>query len=158
LNRSYGANIEWWFGTISSRNVYSSQLFQHVCYLEILARLWDIPARRPRLIFVESAGLAKAIARWAAEQGIETHCCNSAGWQPLRDYVYSCLRWGYFALVLMMRQFAARASRKNLRPHTENFQDLAIVDTFVHDSCLTEAGPSPTIISRIARVSGGPGI
>lgn len=140
LNRAYGADSEWWFGTISSRNVYSSQLFQHCCYLQILARLWDIPARRPRLIFTESAGLARAIARWAAEQGIETQCCNSAAWQPLSDYFYSFLRWGYFALVLMMRQFAARASRKNLRPHKDTFPDLAIVDTFVHDSCLTEAG------------------
>jgi hypothetical protein len=140
LNRAYGADSEWWFGTISSRNVYTSQLFQHCCYLEILARLWDIPASRPGLIFVESAGLARAIARWAEEKGIETQCCNWAGWQPLSDYVYSFFRWGYFALVLMMRQLAARASRKNRRPHQDTFPDLAIVDTFVHDSCLTEAG------------------
>jgi hypothetical protein len=140
LNRAYGADSEWWFGTISSRNVYTSQLFQHCCYLEILARLWDIPARRPGLIFVESAGLARAIARWAEEKGIETQCCKWAGWQPLSDYVYSFFRWGYFALVLMMRQLAARASRKNCRPHQDTFPDLAIVDTFVHDSCLTEAG------------------
>ena len=140
LNRAHGGDIEWWFGTISSRNVYTSQLFQHCCYLQILARLWDIPERRPGLIFTESAGLARAIGRWAAEQGIETRCCNSAAWQPLSDYFYSFLRWGYFALVLMMRQFAARASRKNIRPHKDNFQDLAIMDTFVHDSCLTEAG------------------
>jgi hypothetical protein len=140
LNREYGADIEWWFGLISSRNIFKSKLFQHSCYLEILARIWDIPERRPRLIFTESVGLARAIKKWALEQGIAAHCCDSMVWQPLSDYFFSFLKWGYFALGLLMRQIAARASRKDLRPHKNNSRDLAIVDTFVHDSCLTEAG------------------
>jgi hypothetical protein len=40
LNRRYGKSLEWWFGSISSRDIYVNNLFQYCCYLEILERLW----------------------------------------------------------------------------------------------------------------------
>jgi hypothetical protein len=139
LNRKYGGDLEWWFGTIASRHVYSNKLFQYSCYLEVLARMWDTPETRPRLVFVESLALARTIGTWASEQGIQVLFGNLARWQPLRHYLNSLLGWGYFAVSLLLRQIAARTSRQDSRP-TPSSRDLAIVDTFVHDSCLTEEG------------------
>ena len=140
LNRTYGDNLEWWFGPIASRNVYSSKLFQYSCYLEILKRIWDKAEERPRLIFTESAGLAKVISKWASEHGIAVRCRILARWQALTDYFRAFLRWGYFALVLLIRQIAARSSGKACGLNKVDSRDLAIVDTFILDSCLSEAG------------------
>lgn len=140
LNRIYGGNLEWWFGPIASRNVYCSKLFQYSCYLEILKRIWDKADKRPRLIITGSAGLAKAISKWASERGISVRCRILARTQALTDYIRAFGRWSYFALGLLMRQVAARSSGKGCCLDEVGSQDLAIVDTFVHDSCLSEDG------------------
>jgi hypothetical protein len=73
LNRDYGKNLDWWFGAICSRNVYSSNLFQYSCYLEMIDRLWKTPGERPELIIIESIGIAKAICKWANKRDISVN-------------------------------------------------------------------------------------
>jgi hypothetical protein len=49
LNKLNGGNIYWWFGSISGKNIYNSNLFLFSCYLELLERLWNTESLRPQL-------------------------------------------------------------------------------------------------------------
>jgi hypothetical protein len=140
LNRQYGAAVEWWFSPIASRDIYVSNLWQYTCYLEILARLWRDPANRPQLVLVESFGLAKAIARWAARESIALRVVNGVygRYRYWAKYCCALAKWGYFALTLGRRRVAAHATKKSSGPRPFSATDLVILDTFVHDSCLKE--------------------
>ena len=142
LNRTYGGELEWWFNTIASRNIYLSNLFQYSCYLEILERLWSGAGAKPELIFVETPGLAAAIQKWAGRKGLEARVipARSAKLHSWSNYWAAWLRYGYFAGNLLMRQLAAYASRKKLGTKAGPAGKLAIIDTFVHDSSLDERG------------------
>ena len=142
LNRKYGKELEWWFGSISSRNIYSSKLFQYSCYMEVLRRLWQSPDNRPALVFVESAALGKVIKKWGDRHGVTLRSLT-AGWQqlePIRNYLFSLAKWGYFALTLLLRQVAARHSRKRAHPRCLSERPQIVVHTFVHDDSLTSEG------------------
>jgi hypothetical protein len=142
LNRQYGAAVEWWFSPMSSRDIYVSNLFQYTCYLEILARLWRDPANRPKLVFVESLGLAKAITKWASRENIALRLMNSGygRYRYLAKYCYALAKWGYFALTLVLRRIAAHVTKKFSEPRHFPANDPVIIDTFVHDSCIKENG------------------
>jgi hypothetical protein len=142
LNRKYGRNLEWWFGSISSRNVYSSRLFQYSCYLEVLSRLWQSPDERPALVFIESAALGRTIKKWGDRLGVTVRW-QKAGRQQLeslRNYLFSLAKWGYLGLTLWLRQFAARRSRKRARPRRLSERPQIMVHTFIHDDSLTGQG------------------
>jgi hypothetical protein len=64
LNRANGEQLSWWFGAVSSRNIYSSNLFLYSCYLLVFQRIWQNPETRPDLIVADSPGLAECIDLW----------------------------------------------------------------------------------------------
>jgi hypothetical protein len=142
LNRRYGQSVEWWFSPISSRDIYISNLWQYTCYLEILARLWRDPTRRPKLVFIESLGLAKAIRKWASRENINLRMLNSwyGRYRHWSKYCYALAKWGYFILTLARRRIAAHASKKFLATRPFPVNDPVIIDTYVHDSCFKENG------------------
>jgi hypothetical protein len=142
LNRKYGGEVEWWFNTIASRNIYLSNLFQYSCYLEILERLWNGAGAKPELIFVETPGLAAAVHKWAGRRGMEAQVISarSAKLDSLSNYWAALLRYGYSAGNLLMRQLAAYASRKKWGTRACPAGKLAIIDTFLHDSSVDESG------------------
>lgn len=137
LNRRYGWNPEWWFGTISTRHVYQSNIFQYGCYLETLRRLWAEPQRRPHLVVVESCGLADAVVKWARQNGIPIIITDlRALYQELeKKIILSVLRWAYFTFKVIIRAVAAFASREKQTLKNSSPDPLAIVDTFIHESC-----------------------
>lgn len=144
LNRSYGRHLEWWFGSISSRNIYSSDLFQYCCYLEILERLWVNQNSTPNLIIVESLGLSKAIQKWASEKSIKVKTFYVywylAKQMSLSHYLFSFLKWSKFAIILLLRWVAAYISRRKYKTKDLKITLPIIVDTYIHDYSLSNGG------------------
>ena len=142
LNRRYGWEIEWWFNPVASRNSYVSNLFQYSCYLEILERIWKDWDAKPELIFVETPALAAAIRKWAIHRGIavQVNFAKSEKFYQLSCYWSSVLRYGFFAVTLLMRRIAAYASRKKNRCKISPTGKLAIVDVALLDVSLNEQG------------------
>jgi hypothetical protein len=142
VNKQYGQDLEWWFGTISTRHLYESNLFQYCCYLETLRRLWKGGQRRPYLIVVESWGLATAVAKWAQKNEIAVTV--GSRWAFYQDFckriALSFLKWGYFAGTVVVRTGAAHASLRKAPPKDPPAGQVAIVDTFVHESCWSPNG------------------
>ena len=93
LNKKYGQDIEWWLGTVFSRNNYHSELFQFACYAQMLSRLLADKNILPDLVFVESDGLAKDLRDWVRKNNIGVLIKNKAfgpaqlmrGWNPILD-------------------------------------------------------------------------
>ncbi len=142
LNRSYGKNIEWWFGSISSRNVYNSNIFQYCCYLEILERLWTDSDQRPELIFIESIGLTRAIQKWAIKKNIVVDIIyyNRANLKSLLYQLSYFLKWGNFVVDRLLRWVAAYITGKKYQPKKLKIAPSIIVDTFLKDYCLSDDG------------------
>lgn len=142
LNEYYGKNLDWWFGSVCSRNVYSSNLFQYSCYLEIIDRLWKIPEKRPELIIIESIGLAKAICKWAHKENIYVNVIYYylAKIFFLKGYLLSFLQWVNFIISYLLRWVAACLSRKKYKVKWPQNHTAVIVDTYIHDYSLSDNG------------------
>ncbi len=141
LNRRYGGDIEWWFGSISSRNPYNCNIFQYCCYLEILERLWTDRDRQPGLIMIESIGLASAIQKWAAQKNTAVNVVhyNRAKLSSLITSQVFFLRWGNFFITLLARGLAYNIT-KIYSSKKLDINPSVILDTFVHDYCLSDSG------------------
>jgi hypothetical protein len=142
LNRHYGTKIEWWFGTISSRNIYNSNLFQYICYIEILERLWSDTDRKPELIVIESIGLARTIQKWADKKDIVVDLVNQnqAKQKCLFNQLFYFLRWALFISMLSLRSLAAYITKMKHPQKGLKIDPCIIVDTFLHDYCLLADG------------------
>ncbi|HDY68109.1 MAG TPA: hypothetical protein ENH85_09980 [Candidatus Scalindua sp.] len=143
LNRRNGKNMEWWFGSISSRNTAISDVFQLCCYLEILDRLWFIKSTRPKLIVVESVELSKVIEKWAEEKNIFVEVLKISFLKrvKIKDYfIIPFIRLAKFVVTLMLRWMVARITRLGCELKDFKTVPSIILDTFVHDYCLSEDG------------------
>jgi hypothetical protein len=142
LNKLHGDNIFWWFGSISAKNLYNSNLYLFSCYLELLERLWNTESLRPQLVFVESIGLLKAIYQWASEKEIDVEVIYlpSENYNYFINIVASCLKLGYFYVSLLRRCISAYISKKKYGRKQVAAKKLAIVDTYLLNSCLGNDG------------------
>jgi len=141
LNRRYGDNIDWWFGSISSRDICISNLFQYHCYLELLKKLWERD-ELPELVIVESPALSTAICKWAENQDINV-CVKGVTIQRFwlwGKYIALLVRIGYYALDFLLRRIAAFLSRSSVKSDSSSKHCDIIVDTFVHNNSLSEDG------------------
>lgn len=142
LNRTHGEKLDWWFSSISSRNVSNCNLFQYACYLEILRRLWESNEKKPELVVVESMGLAKAIHKWALSEGVSIKTINYYGANLLflKQYFSPFIYYAQFIAVQILKQTAAIISR--LKLGQKNLKDIPfiIIDTFIHDTSISEDG------------------
>lgn len=142
LNRLNGQNLDWWFGPTSSRNIYASNLFQYCCYLEILERIWSEQNSLPELIVIESFELAQAIKKWTLRKNFKVEVFNYSFMKQglLVHILISFLRWGKFTAILLLRWMAAYATKIRHKPKNLTMKPVVIVDTFVHDYCLSDNG------------------
>jgi hypothetical protein len=142
INQKYGADIRWWFGNVSSRNIYSSDLFQSCCYLVLLEQVWESPAKKPSLIIVDSPGLASAIDQWAQKKGIQVSVRGDDNHyaRKMVGIVRFGMRWGDFIATTCMRKLASVTIRTEDVTRKTYDRDLIIINTFVHDSSLSEEG------------------
>lgn len=141
LNRKYGKDLEWWLGVISSRNIYSSDLFQYACYLRILDRLFSEKEGFPDLIFVESKGFAKDLKGWAVRKKINVSIEErlfTEGKAAL--YIKPLLDWIRFIVICLSRWWAALLSAP-LSKKRDAFPPSAIViHTAIYDNSLSKDG------------------
>lgn len=142
MNRNYGKNLDWWFGSVCSRNVYSSNLFQYACYLEMIDRLWEASGKRPELIIIESIGIAKTICKWAYKKNIFVDVIHYylAKTISLKWYLLSFLQWLNFVIDHLLRWVAAYVSGKKYKPKYSSNHTTVIVDTYVHNFSLSDSG------------------
>ncbi len=142
INQKYGADIDWWFGNVSSRNIYSSDLFQFCCYLVLLERLWENQTKKPSLVVVESPGLALAIQDWAQKKKIRI---SVAGRYKIltKNFIKSGkfgMRWLDFIITTIMRKTASVILEKRDIIKKSHNCDIVMISTFVHDSSISNAG------------------
>ena len=142
INQKYGSELEWWFGNISSRNIYSSDLFQYCCYLVLLERLWENQAKKPSLIVVESPGLALAIHDWARKKMIRTSITGRYNifTKKIIKFGKFGMRWLDFIITTVMRKTASVVLKKNDMINKSQNCDMVMINTFVHDSSISNAG------------------
>jgi hypothetical protein len=142
LNKLYGDNIFWWFGSISAKNMYNNNLFLFSCYLELLKILWNTEGLRFQLVFVESIGLLKAICQWASKQEIDVEVIYlpSENYNYVINIVTSLLKLGYFYVSLLNRCINAYFSKKKYGRKKVSAKKVAIVNTYVLNSSLGNDG------------------
>lgn len=144
LNRKYGDKIEWWFGAISSRNIYESNLFQYSCYLEVLNRIWESDTDKPSLIFIESFGLAKAIEKWAKRKNLITNIINleKVRLAQILSYLHFFNQWCECIFTSFLRAIAFWFSGLKMKNHyPPNYPNpYIILDTYILNSSLQKDG------------------
>lgn len=141
LNKKYGHEINWWLGSVFSRNNYTSNLFQYACYLEILDRLLSERGVLPNIVFVNSRMLAEDIKKWARKKNISVLIKYK-----VFDIAFSArlvkplLDWFRFIIISISRIFAAFISRFNYKRKKALPIGSVIIHTFIHDSSLSKSG------------------
>ena len=142
LNRMNGSAFEWWMGSVSSRNVYRSDIYQFCCYVEILAALWSEPAHRPAFVVVESPALAKVIERWATAHGITV---SRRGWHTafpfrMKGFGEFILRWGNAIITLCLRKGASLVLADRSSIPVSGGGPTVIIHTYLHPASLSSDG------------------
>lgn len=141
LNRKYGFELDWWLGSVFSRNNYTSDLFQFTCYLEILKRLLLKDEIFPDLVFVESAGFAKDLKNWAQSNGFSVIIKHgSFSIASASSFFKSVLDWLRFIVISIIRSFAAFVTRGIFKKVKCLPKSSTIIHTFIHDNSLTKDG------------------
>jgi hypothetical protein len=141
INQLNGASIEWWLGSISSRNIYRSNLFQFCCYLEILKTLWKDEDTRPTFIVTESNALAHTIQEWGREREIQVEICGgcNAAIQILRDYILFFLRWANYIFASSLRISFAKVQLQT-KTHISGSPPAILINTFIHPESISVTG------------------
>lgn len=141
LNRRYGNSIEWWFGTISSRNPYESNLFLYSCYMVMIDKL-KTQEKMPLLIVIESIGLARDIQNWAFGKNIKVKILhyNGAKVKTLVNKILNIIKIGNFVSKLVLRLGASYITGMMGRGRKINTGQPVIVNTYVHDVSFSEDG------------------
>jgi len=142
INQKYGSELEWWFGNVSSRNIYSSDLFQYCCYLVLLERLWESQTKKPSLIVVDSPGLALAIHDWAQKKMIRISVTGQYKiyTKKIIEYGKFGMRWLDFIITTIMRKTASVVLEKKDIIKKSHSCDMVMINTFVHDSSISNGG------------------
>ncbi|MGV8124325.1 MAG: hypothetical protein AB2L14_31650 [Candidatus Xenobiia bacterium LiM19] len=140
LNRNNSHTFMWWLGNLSSRNVYSSNLFLYSCYIELITSLYDNNENTPSLIITESYALAQVLIQWANNRAILFKAVTAPFEHTLKRILWwrdTLLRWLGSSFRIFSRYCAALfsiSSRKELPEHP------IIIDTFVSDSYISKDG------------------
>ncbi|MDD4126411.1 MAG: hypothetical protein PHV39_01830 [Methanomicrobium sp.] len=144
-NRLNKDSFEWWFTPLSSRNIYISEVFQNICYLQLLKDLYEKNQENIVLIVVESYSLGRIIEKWAEEnrialkpvlrpyQGIAKVLVNST--LSLGKIVFKAGLNYSFAKIL-----ALKYGEKKIDSAFLNKRKTALIDLFVYESNFGEDG------------------
>lgn len=139
LNRSKSHQLSWWFGVVSSRNVYFSNLFLYSCYLIVLQRIWQNIETRPNLIVVDSPGLAECIKLWFGTNSTDVVVRKISSIKMFYRKIYPFLYYAKFLTVLVIRYFSALFTKIGSMPKKDKGSKV-VVDTFVHDYSFSDNG------------------
>lgn len=114
-------NSFWWFSEIASRNVFATDLFQNLCYLELVAVIIKKQILISEII-TSSTALAKVLKK--KYQNIKITVVANIGFsevlRPVYFYLMNCLR--------LFRQYTAALLTKK----TKNLPlNITLIDTFI---------------------------
>lgn len=135
LNDSLGADKEWWFESVSGRNVYESDLFQNCCYIEIIKDLFSRQSSEwPSVIFVDSKALAGVLSARLAQEKIKVVFCRHFYTGIfIKRSLLTLYNYCFFVCQLLSRVICAlltKTYRKHKKTSLESPQIL--IDTFIH--------------------------
>lgn len=136
LNRMNGEDQVWWFGSISSKNVYFNNTFQYCAYMAVLKEIAASVEAGSLLIFCEYHILAMTIKKWAEKNNIKTD------WRDHRFYEHRIKPiWKYgknmsgVIIDFSFRYLAAGITR--LMYKMKELPDkISILNTFVHQDSI----------------------
>lgn len=144
LNRRYGKKIWWWFGSISSRNIYDSNLFLYSAYLKMLSTLWRGKDNKPALVVVESPGLGRAILKWALKNNISVEVVNFryAGLKAILKRFIPLGIWLHFLADIIARFIASNFSKIGVKRKEaiNNDKPFVVIETFLLKNSILEDG------------------
>lgn len=146
INRKNKDKFEWWFTPLSSRNIYISDVFQNICYLELVKDVCKEYCDNDLLIFVESYSTGMNIKKWAEnEEDILIKLIS----RPYRGEFY-CLFQAFFEIgktifkAFINYAFAkiSKICSKNKGNKLDSFLEgkTALIDLFVYESNFGEGG------------------
>lgn len=139
LNRKHGSRLYWWFGAVSSRNVYASNLFLYTCYLLTLQRIWQNPETRPNLIVADSPGLAGCIEAWIKEKNPDIKVTKQTPTNAILLFLRWLVRYPVSAGILAMRFISAIVTRIGTKTHITPLP-RTIINTYIHDYSISDEG------------------
>jgi hypothetical protein len=142
LNALNGSSQEWWWGSVSSRNVYRSNVFQYCCYIEILDTIWGDAETRPAFVVTESAALAKTLQKWGVEHNIVVSIVGkwNAFTQQFGDYAVFFIRWINFIAVSIMRICGSLVLAGKPPILSEKTTHPVIIHSYIHPLSIKETG------------------
>lgn len=143
INALNSGDIDWWFGVVSGRNVYTSDIFQFTCYMEMLDKLTrDDSASSIGLAVVESAALAKSIKGWGRKAGVDIRIVgDNAVKRNLRKYGRVIYDMFYALTIFSSRRFCAFATRlKYGRKPIDTRAASVMVSTYIHGNSISADG------------------
>ncbi|MFH0753282.1 MAG: hypothetical protein V2A70_01805 [Candidatus Omnitrophota bacterium] len=142
VNEMNAQELSWWFGSISSRNVAETDIFQFVCYLETLRRICVNGKNPPDLVVVESYGLAREIKRWAEGNNIHVEMWGDQvdPWIKLMASVRYYLNWFKSVWVIFFPWALARITGLLTKKRALISQNPVMVHTYVHGGDVSDKG------------------
>lgn len=142
LNEQNGSFQDWWFGPVSSRNVYRSDVFQFCCYTEIMKMLWADNTRRPVFIVVESPAFVEILEEWCRSQNIEFTFKNRLIPYLTKICIFGkfLLRWANYIISLGLKKSASLILREHTRKRVREIKDPLIIHTYLHPGSISETG------------------
>lgn len=142
LNALNGASLEWWWGSVSSRNVYRSNIFQYCCYIEILASIWCDVETRPAFVVTESAALTTTLQKWGTEHNINVSIQGkwNAFAQRFGDYSVFFIRWINFIVTSSLRKCGSLVLAGKPLVSAETTTHPVIIHSYIHPLSVTDTG------------------
>ncbi|MBN2735037.1 MAG: hypothetical protein JXQ82_09305 [Methanomicrobiaceae archaeon] len=145
INKINKDSFEWWFTPLSSRNIYMSEVFQNICYLQLLKDLYEKHEEDIVLIVVESYSAGRIIEEWARENEIPIKPVS----RPYNGKIRTFARASYAivkttAKTLINCVFAVisgmKVGRKNIISVFKDAKRTALIDVFIYESNFGEDG------------------
>lgn len=145
LNMVHEGSLAWWFGSLSSRNVYLSRLFMHLCHVELARQILLEEHESIDFLVVESPAVALSVKECLTKSGlrIAIRWSASARLQLFGKYILPFLRVAKSLFEIISRQCAAALTRWTNPPEKARFpgtDGVHIVTTFLHDASLRSDG------------------
>ncbi|EHQ36872.1 hypothetical protein [Methanoplanus limicola] len=148
VNRNNNDIFEWWFTPLSSRNIYLSEVFQNVCYLELVKEVCSNYPGKKIVIVVESYSTGVLIEKWADDENISVISIS----RPYRGKFY--FLWQAFAEIgkSILKAFInftfAKISKISFKSNSKKNKNIssfldgktALIDLFVYESNFAEDG------------------
>lgn len=145
LGAPYGASLAWWMSALAGKNVMSTSIFVHICYLDVLSQIVRERPDDRLLIVCEHEYLLAAIRRMLHAAGRQA--VRTAGWRAsfaayaLSEAARIAYRWIKWIGAQAGRLAAARLTRSLRRDAVPGVAaKQVLMHTCIDDACLAADG------------------